>query len=233
MCKVSDKLSRDVRSQADWSSLNIIFHNEFPKELPENLQVRSSLLMLHRIMQLGDDCMLLMKHDRYKSVYMIQRSILEAYVELKLILKDEKHIEEMEKNHYDRLAKFYRDSDPDLFSKYKDQGKPANQIWMKFKEVGFEKNYNSFYRIACGETHPSLASLISDLKQDDGGNVIMCVTKEKDKQYLYFHCLGLLVSAMHDVSSLLSFSPEILDRILEIGKANNKKASSIDWKRKE
>lgn len=230
MSKVSKKLNDEINSQSDWKTLKAIFIDEFPRELPRNKQKMLLLLMLQKIHELSDDCMFLAKHNKYRSVYMIQRSIFEAYVELVLLLKDENYVEVMEKNHLNRMAHFYEHTDKALFDKYKAEGLRAVSFAKKFKEVGLEKNYNSFYRIASGEIHPTLASLKSNCKWNEDGSISLGVIPEEAKHYLYFHCLGLFADAIHDVFSFLSCSSETLNKIEVIGNSLQEKANSI-WER--
>lgn len=221
---ISD-IEQELSSQNEWNELVKIFRYKFTKKFTyKSQQEKYAFVILNRIMQLSIDCMLLLKNGRFKSVYMLQRAILESHVDLVLLLKDEKHIEEMEKEFNYSWAKLIGKSNKDLSLDYKNKGKRPN-IFNKFDKAGLKKIYNSYYRIACGEAHGSLASLVSDIQGQEDGTIILGVMKEKDKYYQYLHCLGLASQSMHDVFIFLSFSNTSIKRIEEIGKISNQKST--------
>ena len=136
----------------DWEEINTIRLDAFSKICHKNMQQKYVALLMTRVSELCQDCLLLLKSNRVASAPIVLRSSLESYIDLMCVINDIDYIDEMNKSFDFYKAKIKGE---------KVKAKELISIFKKFELAGEIETYNGFYAHLCRSSHGNLEILIN------------------------------------------------------------------------
>lgn len=189
-------MSRDC-----WEELNRIRFKVFSSASHETQQQKYILLLAVRITELCQDSCELIRKNRPASVPIIMRSALESYIDLRCIIDDANHISKMNES----------------FKHFKEQVKPKDKVFDKFKSAGEVSTYNGFYSFLCRSSHGNIESLVRDHTIDGVISIGHNPPAQQIQQYTN-QIIALAASAMIDALSFVDFPQDLIFEIQKIQK---------------
>ena len=184
------------------------------------------------IVEMAYSCMILLKKGQFIGLPILLRSMLEGFVDLVSICKEENYLKNMQAAYYYDQRRFFKyaieggQENPFLADLAKDkklpeafesarrdlaaleeEGFPKLQIYERFKQAELENLYTSIYCLLCRETHNNLSSLEKRHLTQVDGKLSLEYFKEFKKSdiAMYVDSIGgLIVGAVKECHKLFN-----------------------------
>lgn len=147
--------------ETNWVELLKIRENTFSKLKYQNQEEQYIILLAVRVTELCIDAISLLEQGRSAACPIILRSAIEAYIHLKNILRDPRHINTMQQSFNVEMSRVFKSIDPTVAAHYaklvENKGPKISQL---FNNVGKSEIYELLYAILCLHSHGNLGALV-------------------------------------------------------------------------
>lgn len=200
-------------NKAALDKLDLVQQKIFSNFSYDGLQQKYVLLLMVRIAELCSDASSLLMIGRFSSAPILLRSALESYVDLKCMILDEEHADEMRKSFNLWMSKEFEEDDPEKSQEYRDlaNGRAVN-IKTKFIRANEEDTYKNYYSSLCRHAHGNLERLITEHVIDNTISIGHEVDSKR-KTTFFDQAVALRATALHHGLKFIDKESEFLSEL--------------------